>query len=252
MVQRTIFQNYLKNLLESTPIKDYCPNGLQVEGKKEIKRIVTGVTASLKLINAAIEHQADALLVHHGYFWKGEAYPITGIKYARIASLIKHDLNLFAYHLPLDIHPIFGNNVMLAETLGLEVSGELNTGTMPSYGILCQSDHRLSLAELGTTITQKLKRTPLIIQGTAKPINNIAICTGGAQDFIEFAHAAGADVYISGEISERTTHLAQELGISYIAAGHHATERYGIKALGNHLAEKFLLTHQFIDIDNPA
>ncbi|WHN66727.1 Nif3-like dinuclear metal center hexameric protein [Cysteiniphilum sp. QT6929] len=241
---------YLNQLLNVDMIKDYCPNGLQVDGKKDIHTIVTGVSASLELIEAATLKKADAILVHHGYFWKGENQAITGIKYQRIKSLIKHDINLFAYHLPLDVHPTLGNNAQLAQLLGLNVSAEFDTGTTPNYGIIC--DHHITLAELTHLITDKLKRTPLIVGKMNENIQKIAICTGGAQDFIEHAYYAGADVYISGEISERTTLIARELGITYIAAGHHATERYGIKALGQHLAEHFDLTHHFIDIDNPV
>ncbi|WP_192483210.1 MULTISPECIES: Nif3-like dinuclear metal center hexameric protein [Cysteiniphilum] len=241
---------YLNQLLNVDTIKDYCPNGLQVEGMKSIHTIVTGVSASLELIEAAILKKADAILVHHGYFWKGENQTITGIKYQRIKALIKHDINLFAYHLPLDIHPTLGNNAQLAQLLGLNVSAEFDTGTTPNYGIIC--DHHTTLTDLTQLITDKLKRTPLIVGKMNEDIQKIAICTGGAQDFIEHAYHAGADVYISGEISERTTLIARELGITYIAAGHHATERYGIKTLGQHLAKHFDLTHHFIDIDNPV
>ncbi|MDA0910403.1 MAG: Nif3-like dinuclear metal center hexameric protein [Proteobacteria bacterium] len=241
---------YLNQLLNVDMITDYCPNGLQVEGMKNIHTIVTGVSASLELIEAAILKKADAILVHHGYFWKGENQTITGIKYQRIKALIKHDINLFAYHLPLDVHPTLGNNAQLAQLLDLNVNAEFDTGTTPSYGIIC--NHQTTLADLTKLITAKLKRTPLIVGNMKQEIQKIAICTGGAQDFIEHAYHAGADIYISGEISERTTLIARELGITYIAAGHHATERYGIQALGEHLAQRFDLTHHFIDIDNPV
>ncbi|WP_018298692.1 Nif3-like dinuclear metal center hexameric protein [Fangia hongkongensis] len=252
MMKRNELQNYLTALLDPDAIKDYCPNGLQIEGKNDIEHIVTGVTANQKLINAAIERKANAILVHHGYFWKSEPYPIVGMRYQRISRLIKHDINLFAYHLPLDIHPTLGNNVMLAKLLGLKVLSEFNTNTSPNYGILCQPQSSLSIDQLQAHIQSALKRTPLVINPTNKPISKIAICTGGAQDFIEHAYEAGAEVYISGEASERTTHFAEELGISYIAAGHHASERYGIQALGEHLAQHFNLQHTFIDIDNPV
>ncbi|WP_440615597.1 Nif3-like dinuclear metal center hexameric protein [Cysteiniphilum sp. 6C5] len=250
MIDQKELTAYLNQLLSVDTIKDYCPNGLQVEGKKDIHTIVTGVSASLELIEAAILKKADAILVHHGYFWKGENQAITGIKYQRIKSLIKHDINLFAYHLPLDVHPTLGNNVQLAKLLALNVSAEFDTGTTPNYGIIC--NHHTTLAGLTKTITDNLKRKPLIVGKMNEDIQKIAICTGGAQDFIEHAYHAGADVYISGEISERTTLIARELGITYIAAGHHATERYGIKTLGQHLAKQFDLTHHFIDIDNPV
>ncbi|WP_411955240.1 Nif3-like dinuclear metal center hexameric protein [Cysteiniphilum sp. JM-1] len=250
MIDQKELKAYLNQLLNVDTIKDYCPNGLQVEGMKSIHTIVTGVSASLELIEAAISKKADAILVHHGYFWKGENQTIAGIKYQRIKALIKHDINLFAYHLPLDVHPTLGNNAQLAQLLGLNVSAEFDTGTTPNYGIIC--DHHTTLTDLTKLITYKLKRIPLIVGNMKQEIQKIAICTGGAQDFIEHAYHAGADVYISGEISERTTLIARELGITYIAAGHHATERYGIKALGQHLAKHFDLTHHFIDIDNPV
>ena len=245
--------SYLNELLAVTTIKDYCPNGLQVEGKKEIHNIVTGVTACQALIDQAIEQNADAILVHHGYFWKGEAYPITGMKHQRISKLIKHDINLLAYHLPLDVHPRLGNNIQLAKQLHLTPSEQIfDTGTSPSYGILCTTSQTLS--SLTHQIETTLKRPPMVIgaENKANTIQKVAICTGGAQDFIEQAYNSGADVYVSGEISERTTHIAKELGIHYVAAGHHATERYGIQALGEHISKRFHLKHQFIDIDNPV
>ncbi|WP_395946962.1 Nif3-like dinuclear metal center hexameric protein [Caedibacter taeniospiralis] len=250
MIDNKSLEVYINSLLNSTLINDYAPNGLQVEGEKTINTIVSGVSASLELIEEAIKKNADAILVHHGYFWKGEPSVITGIKYQRVKMLIQNNLNLFGYHLPLDIHPELGNNVQLAKLLNLNILGEFNTDTTPSYGLMCQQTLRLDtlIEKLSTT----LKRQPLVV-GLQKPdINKIAICTGGAQDFIEHAYRAGADVYISGEISERTTLFARELGITYISAGHHATERYGIQALGQHLAQKFNLAHYFIDIDNPV
>lgn len=252
MMTRDSLEKYLNTLLETKTIKDYCPNGLQVEGKKEIKTIVTGVTACQKLLDAAIESHADAILVHHGYFWKGEAYPITGIKKKRISSLIKHNINLFAYHLPLDIHPLYGNNVQLAQRLNIQNLCAFDTGTDPSYGIIGKLNHPLSLESFSKEIVATLNRDPLVIQANNNPIKKVAICTGGAQDFLENAALAGADLYISGEISERTTHSALEGNINYISAGHHATERYGIQALGNHLSDKFDINHTFIDIHNPA
>ena len=250
MIHNKILEKSINSLLSSSLIKDYCPNGLQVEGKKEIQIIVTGVSASLALIEHAIQKNADAILVHHGYFWKGENQTLTGIKYQRIKALINSNINLFAYHLPLDLHKGLGNNVQLAKRLGLNILDEFNTNTLPNYGLMCQTT--LTLNALIEKITNTLSRQPLIVGRDVQKINKIAICTGGAQDFIEHAYNAGADVYISGEISERTTLMARELGITYISAGHHATERYGIQALGEHLAQAFDLTHYFIDIDNPA
>jgi dinuclear metal center YbgI/SA1388 family protein len=241
--------NYLNTLLQPERFSDYCPNGLQVEGRAEISKIVTGVTASMDLLHAALEANADAVLVHHGYFWRGEALPITGIKKRRIQFLLQHDINLFAYHLPLDMHPELGNNVMLAKQLGLELTGWAGEKNMLA---LAELNPPLTLKALAGVIEAKLKRTPQVIGDLSKPINCVALCTGAAQGYIEQAIAAGADVYISGEISEQTVHVARESGMSYISAGHHATERYGIQALGEHLAQKFDFLHEFIDIDNPV
>ena len=241
--------NYLTLLLQPQLFNDYCPNGLQVEGKREIHKIVTGVTASYALLEAALEANADAVLVHHGYFWRGEALPITGIKKRRIQFLLQHDINLFAYHLPLDMHPELGNNVMLAKQLGLNVTGWAGEKNML---LLAELSLPQPLKQLVNLIETRLKRVPQVIGDLNKSIQKIALCTGAAQGYIEQAAAANVDVYISGEISEQTVHMARESGMSYISAGHHATERYGIQALGEHLAQKFGLQHQFIDIDNPV
>ena len=241
--------HYLNTLLQPERFSDYCPNGIQVEGKPEINKIVTGVTASIALLQAAAEASADAILVHHGYFWRGEALPIIGIKKRRIQFLLQHDINLFAYHLPLDAHAELGNNVMLAKQLGLTVTGRGGDKEMLLLAELNQPQALLTLVE---TIAHKLQRTPQVIGNLSHPIRRIALCTGAEQGYIEQAVEAGVDVYISGEISEQTVHVARESGMSYISAGHHATERYGIKALGEHLAQKFALQHQFIDVDNPV
>ncbi len=252
MISRTELEHYVNNLLQCNTIKDYCPNGLQVEGKTEIKTIITGVTACQKLLDAAVEKNADAIFVHHGYFWKGEAYPIIGIKKKRLATLLNHDISLFGYHLPLDLHATLGNNAQLAKRLGIKNTISFDTGTSPSYGIIGDLSSPLSAQKFSMHVGKVLDREPLLIQANDQNIQRIAICTGGAQDFVEHAALAGADLYLSGEISERTTHSALENNIHYIAAGHHATERYGIQTLGEHLAEKFDLEHEFIDIDNPA
>ena len=241
--------NYLTLLLQPELFNDYCPNGLQVEGKRDIHTIVTGVTANMRLLQVAHKANADAILVHHGYFWRGEALPITGIKKRRIQFLLQHDINLFAYHLPLDMHPELGNNVMLTKQLGLKVTGWAGEKNMLA---LAEFNSPQTLQELAILVEAKLKRTPQVIGDLSKPIKNIALCTGAAQGYIEQAVAANVDVYISGEISEQTVHVARETGLSYISAGHHATERYGIQALGKHLAQKFNLQHEFIDIDNPV
>ena len=241
--------NYLNSLLQPERFIDYCPNGLQVEGKREISKIVTGVTASMALLEAALQANADAVLVHHGYFWRGEALPIIGIKKRRIQFLLQHDINLFAYHLPLDAHAELGNNVMLAKHLGLNITG--HTGEKDML-LLAELNTAQTLQMFVNLVEHKLARKSQVIGDLSKPVKTVAICTGAAQGYIEQAVAANVDVYISGEISEQTVHVARESGMSYISAGHHATERYGIQALGEHLAQKFDLQHQFIDCDNPV
>ncbi|WP_456296025.1 Nif3-like dinuclear metal center hexameric protein [Vibrio sp. AK197] len=233
-------------------IKDYCPNGLQVEGKSEVRKVITGVTASKALIERAIEANADAILVHHGYFWKGEAEPIRGMKGTRIRQLIKHDINLYAYHLPLDIHPTLGNNAQLAQLLDIEVLGGLEP-TPQSVVMQGRLKQPMSAEQFGQKIAQVLNRQPLhIASGNGNQIETIGWCTGGGQDFIELAAANHLDAYLSGEISERTTYSAREQNIHYFAAGHHATERYGVKALGEWLSQTYDLDVEFIDIDNPV
>ncbi len=248
MVNRDALAGYLESLLQVNRFKDYCPNGLQVEGKMQIHRLVTGVTASLALIEAALAAQADALLVHHGYFWKHESLVITGIKKRRLAALLNADLNLFAYHLPLDAHPDYGNNAQLGRLWGVQQITPLECEPLVLQGEFAQP---LSGAAVVQLLADSLQRTPLHIPAAGQ-IRRLAWCSGGAQDYIEAAARAGADAYISGEISEPTQHLAQEYGIHYFAAGHHATERFGAKALGEHLATHFDIDHQFIDLLNPA
>jgi len=240
---------YLVEILQPERFSDYCPNGLQVEGKQEIQKIVTGVTASIDLLEAAHRANADAILVHHGYFWRGENQAITGIKKHRIQFLLRHELSLFGFHLPLDAHLEFGNNVMLGEVLGLEIADYLDDKNMLPWSELKQPQ---SLENLAKLIGNQLGRTPQVIGDLSRTIKTVAWCTGAAQGYIEQVIAANIDVYISGEISEQTVHSARESGTSYIAAGHHVTERYGIRALGEHLAKKFDLAHEFIDIDNPV
>lgn len=246
--------NYLNQLLQPERFNDYCPNGLQVEGKAEVKHLVTGVTASYDLLEAAYEANADAILVHHGYFWRGESLPIVGIKKRRIQFLLQHDISLFAYHLPLDAHAEFGNNVMLAKKLGLTVTnwvGQTHKNE-PNLIALAELNQPQLLKDFVENLNVTLNRTSQVIGDLERPIQKIAICTGAAQGYIEQAVEAGADVYISGEISEQTVHIAREAGIAYISAGHHATERYGVQALGEKLAQKFGLSHTFIDCDNPV
>ena len=250
----TDLNNYLNQLLKPEQFTDYCPNGLQVEGRAEIQHIVTGVTASYDLLEAALAVKADAILVHHGYFWRGESAAIVGLKKRRIQFLLQHDLSLIAYHLPLDAYAEFGNNVMLAKQLGLTATGWAGQKNKNESNmlLLAELSQPLSLKEFAQTIALKLNRTPQVIGDLTQVVQKVALCTGAAQGYIEQAVDAGVDVYISGEISEPTVHIARETGVSYIAAGHHATERYGVQALGAHLAEKFGLTHTFIDCDNPV
>ena len=250
MVQLKDLLSYSNNILEIERFKDYCPNGLQVEGKPEVKKIVSGVTASQALIDAAIKARADVLLVHHGYFWQGEDARIIGIKYKRVCSLIESGINLLAYHLPLDAHPLYGNNAKLAEILDLEIAGNFpsENNAVGMYGTLKTP---LSALDFNQKIAKALDRSPIHIGENSEQIHTLAWCSGAAQSYIEAAAELGVDAYISGEISEQTVHVARESGIHFYAAGHHATERYGVQALGEHLASHFDLKHQFIDIPNP-
>jgi len=236
--------------LNAAAINDYCPNGLQVEGRVEVSRIVSGVTASQALIEAAIEAQADVLLVHHGYFWKGENPCISGMRKRRLQALLANDISLLAYHLPLDIHPEVGNNVTLGRDLGIRIEGDLVAGNLRVVGLQGRLAEPLKANEFAMRVEQVLGRTPLLVEGD-RPVQRIGWCTGGGQGFIDDAIAAGVDLYLTGEASEQTFHSARENGISFIAAGHHATERFGVKALGDWLAQRFAIEHQFIDCPNP-
>lgn len=252
MVDRATLVDYCNQLLQSDAFQDYCPNGLQVEGTQQVQRLVTGVTASQALVDAAVAAGAQMLLVHHGYFWKGEAAPITGIKQRRLKALLANDLNLLAYHLPLDVHGELGNNVQLARLLGWSVLGGLEPGNPRSVGLHGELPEAVDGAVLAGQLTAALRREPLHIAGNDRPIKRIAWCTGAAQGYIERAISLGVDAYVTGEVSEPTVHAAREHGIHFFAAGHHATERYGVRALGEHLAGHFGIEHQFIDIDNPV
>ncbi|MDD1792944.1 Nif3-like dinuclear metal center hexameric protein [Enterovibrio sp. ZSDZ42] len=243
----------LNEFLKPNLIKDYCPNGLQVEGKPEIKKIVTGVTASQALVDAAIEQGADAVLVHHGYFWRGEPEPIRGMKYRRIKALVENGINLYAYHLPLDVHPDVGNNAQLARLLGIDECGGLEDGNPRSVAVWGELPEPLSASEFASLLEKKLGRRPLFIDGGQKgQIKRVGWCTGGGQDYIDLAASKGMDAFVSGEVSERTTFSAREQGLHYFGAGHHATERYGIKALGEWLSEHHQMDVTFIDIYNPV
>ena len=237
--------------LAAAAIADYCPNGLQVQGRAEVRRIVSGVTASQALLDAAVEAQADLVLVHHGYFWKNEDPRVIGIKQCRLKTLLLNDISLLAYHLPLDVHPEVGNNVQLARRLGLTVEGPLEPGNPRSVVLVGSLPQALSAAEFAKRIEAALARPPLVVEGS-RPIRRVAWCTGGAQGYIEQAVAAGVDAYVTGEVSEPTVHIARENDLSFFAAGHHATERYGVQALGEYLAQHFDIEHIFIDVLNPA
>lgn len=249
MVKINELTHYTQQLMRVERFKDYCPNGLQVEGRQDIRKIVSGVTASMALLEAAYKANADLILVHHGYFWRNEDARIVGIKRNRIAFLMKNDLNLMAYHLPLDAHAELGNNVQLGKLLGLTAVNYAGDENLVAYTEL---ETPITLGDLLLQIESSLRRSPMCVGDRNKLVKKVAWCTGAAQSYIETAAALGADVFISGEISEQTTHQALEMGVAYVAAGHHATERYGIKALGEHLASKFNLEHEFIDINNPV
>lgn len=243
---------WLDERLQASAFHDYCPNGLQVDADREIRHIVTGVTASAALIDAAIAADAQAILVHHGYFWKGEPAPLTGMKGARIRKLLQHGISLLAYHLPLDAHPTLGNNAQLARALGWTMDEPLYPEEKYPVGNIANLTTAITLTQLTAQLTNVLGRAPLHLSGGNTCFKRIGFCTGGAQDMLEQAANRGCDAFIAGEVSERTTHIARELGIDYFAAGHHATERGGVQALGDLLAHKTGLTVTFIDIDNPV
>ncbi|MEH6387012.1 Nif3-like dinuclear metal center hexameric protein [Pseudomonas profundi] len=251
-VTRSDLVAYCDAMLESSAFQDYCPNGLQVEGRNQVRRLITGVTASQALVDAAIEQGADMLLVHHGYFWKGEGAPLTGIKKKRLKALLENDISLLAYHLPLDVHAEVGNNVQLARLLGWQIRGGLEPANPRSVGLHGELETAQSGAEVAASLERALGRMPLHIAGNDRPIKRIAWCTGAAQGYIEKAIALGMDAFVTGEISEPTVHSARENGIHFFAAGHHATERYGVQALGERLAAHFGIEHRFVDIDNPV
>jgi len=252
-MNRNEFEIYLNNLLKPELIKDYCPNGLQIQGKDNIKKVLTGVTASQALIDQAIKEKADAIVVHHGYFWKNESYVIRGMKHQRIKAIMAHDINLFAYHLPLDIHAELGNNAQLGKLLGINITGPLELGNPLSVAIQGMFDEAIDASAFAERIDGELNRPCLhIAPPSNKAIKTVAWCTGGGQDYIEMAAEQGIDAFITGEASEKTTHVARELDIHFFAAGHHATERYGVKALAEHLANELSLDTLFVDIDNPV
>ncbi|ABV36503.1 conserved hypothetical protein [Shewanella sediminis HAW-EB3] len=248
---RTELSRYLSEFLQISNYKDYAPNGLQVEGRSKIATIVTGVTACQALIDRAIALNADAILVHHGFFWKGEPEVITGMKQRRVKALLAHDINLFGYHLPLDGHPMLGNNAELGRRLDISDAEPVED---VAQGLIWQGrlDTPMSVEAFSARLNHVLNREAQHIGQSNDEIKSIAWCSGGAQDYIDIAADLGVDAFISGEVSERTFHSAMELGVHYFAAGHHATERYGIQALGEHLAREFNLEHHFVDINNPV
>jgi dinuclear metal center YbgI/SA1388 family protein len=250
MIDLLTLETYCNELMDTQVFNDYCPNGVQVEASGDVQRLMVGVTACHALIEAARDWQADLLLVHHGYFWKNEPAPLRGMKGRRIRSLFDAGISLLAYHLPLDAHPSYGNNAELGRRLGFENAAPADDGK----GLIWQ----VRLAEpmsgeaLKAHIGHSLGREPLHISAALQPLSRLAWCTGAAQGYLEQAAAMGAQAFISGEISESTVHVARELGVDYFAAGHHATERFGVQALGWHLAERFDLDYCFVDIDNPV
>jgi dinuclear metal center YbgI/SA1388 family protein len=245
--------HYLDACLRIDQFQDYCPNGLQVEGRAQIVRLASGVTACQRLVDEAIAWGADALLVHHGYFWRGETQKIVGMKRRRLAALLASEVSLLAYHLPLDAHPQFGNNACLGRLMGIEpetheplhaaAGGVGNVATLPQP---------VRVADFIARLARITGRSPLHVGNPDELVQRIAWCTGAAQDYIDVAKKAGADLYVTGEVSEQTVHTAREEGIQFIAAGHHATERYGVQALGEHVAQTFAVQHRFIDVDNPV
>ena len=248
-MNRDELARHLEQLLDASRIRDYCPNGLQVEGRSEVTRLVSGVTASVALIERATAAGADALLVHHGYFWKGEDPRLVGTRKRRIELLLAAGLNLFAYHLPLDLHPELGNNAQLAVRLGLLAEGRAGEQDLVAFGA---SDAPTDLAGFAARVKARLGREPLVVGDPGRAVSRVAWCTGAAQGFFETAIGLGVDAYVTGEIAEQHVHLARESGVAFVAAGHHATERFGVQAVGEHLARTFGLAHQFIDVDNPV
>ncbi|MDD2776392.1 MAG: Nif3-like dinuclear metal center hexameric protein [Gallionella sp.] len=248
-MQLNELRDYNASLLQTQLFRDYCPNGIQIEGRAQVARIATAVTASQAVLDAAMAWGADAILVHHGYFWRNEEAAIVGIKKRRIASLLRHDVSLLAYHLPLDAHQELGNNAQLGRLLNMTATRQFGEQNIVWQGELTTP---LSLAVFGVQIAGALQRTPLLLGDTGKQIQRVAWCSGGAQGYFEAAIAQGVDAYVTGEVSEQCFHLAEEHGVAFIAAGHHATERLGIQALGTHLSAQFGLQHRFFDQENPV
>ena len=255
MSQTTTRQTLLSafnDLLQPARFKDYGPNGLQVEGADTIRHIVSGVTASRALIEAAIDAKADAIFVHHGLFWRGQDGTVTGWMKQRLQLLLAHNINLLAYHLPLDAHPELGNNAQLGQRLGLQVQGTFGEQDLGLWGARADGQTFADAQALAAVVSGALQRESVVVQTPAREIRKVAWCTGGAQSYFEAAIAAGVDAFITGEISEPQAHLARETGVAFLACGHHATERYGAPAAAAHVAAQLGISHQFIEIDNPA
>jgi len=248
-MKRQQLVEYLDGLLQPTRFRDYCPNGLQVEGRAEVVHVVAGVTASQALLDVAVARGADAVLVHHGYFWKGEDGRVTGIRRQRLKTLLANDINLLAYHLPLDAHPELGNNAQLASRFGWLPDGRFGEQDIAWLGTV---EALTTAGQLATQIGAGLAKSPMLIGDPARPVRRLGWCSGGAQDYFEQAIALGVDAFVSGEISEQTVHLARESGVAYLACGHHASERYGVAALAAHLNLNCGLQCEFVDLDNPV
>ncbi|MEI6734402.1 MAG: Nif3-like dinuclear metal center hexameric protein [Comamonadaceae bacterium] len=252
MTERAQLLQSFNTLLQPERFRDYGPNGLQVEGRAQVHKIVSGVSASRALIEAAIAAQAEAIFVHHGLFWRSQDGCVTGWMKQRLALLLAHDINLFAYHLPLDAHAELGNNAQLGLKLGLLASERFGEQELGFMGARLQAGGFESAGALAQHIERQLQRPVALVNGTARAIHRIAWCSGGAQGYFEAAIAAGAEAFITGEISEPQAHYAREMGVAYLACGHHATERFGAPAVAAHVAAQLGLEHQFVDIDNPA
>ncbi|MFB2537829.1 MULTISPECIES: Nif3-like dinuclear metal center hexameric protein [unclassified Acinetobacter] len=238
--------------LEAKAFKDYCPNGLQIQGKEEVEILVSSVTASLDAIEQALDLNADALLVHHGYFWKGEPSPLTGLKGKRVKQLMQNDVSLIAYHLPLDAHTAIGNNAVLAKLLGLNIVGALDPSERYPIGNVATLTEPMTGTEFAQHLHRVLGQQPLHIAGHQGLIKKVGFCSGAAQDYLYKAVELGCDAYFSGEVSERTFHESVEYGIDYFAAGHHATERYGVQRLAELLNKQFNLTTHYVELNNPV
>ncbi len=252
MILRDTLVQYCDELLDAGAYRDYCPNGLQVQGRDQVARLVSGVTACQALLDTAVDRQADMVLVHHGYFWNGEDPRVIGMKQQRLSTLLGADINLLAYHLPLDGHAELGNNARLAALLGFTPEGRFGPTDAPDLGWYGTLPQACSAQQLAEQLAATLGRQPLLINAHQRPLQRVGWCSGAAQSLIEPAALLGLDAFISGEVSEQTVHIAREMGISYLAVGHHASERYGVMALGEHLAERYSLDYEFIDIDNPV